>query len=62
MDGFFVPAGFESVTLTSWSALIAHSITDCPTPQGSFMLFFISNFNYAIFYDFIFSASFLTCL
>jgi hypothetical protein len=34
MDGFFVPAGFKPMTLTSRSALIAHSVTNCPTPRG----------------------------
>ena len=34
MVGFFVPAGFEPVTLTSRSGLTTHSVTDCPTPRG----------------------------
>ena len=31
---FFVPTGFELVTLTSQSGLTTHSVTDCPTPRG----------------------------
>jgi hypothetical protein len=34
MVGFFVPAGFEPVTLTTQSGLTTHSVTDCPTPRG----------------------------
>ena len=34
MVGFFVPAGFEPVTLTSQSGLTTHYVTNCPTPRG----------------------------
>jgi hypothetical protein len=38
MAGFFVPAGFELVTLTSLSSLTTNSNTDYPTPQGQKIL------------------------
>jgi hypothetical protein len=34
MVGFFVPTGFEPVTLTTRSGLTTHSVTDYPTPRG----------------------------
>jgi hypothetical protein len=42
MVGFFVPAGFEPVTLTSRSGLTTHSVTDCPTPRGLNMTILIN--------------------
>ena len=36
MVGFFVPAGFEPMTLTTQSGLTTHSVTDCSRPRGPF--------------------------
>jgi hypothetical protein len=48
MVGFFVPAGFEPVTLTSQSGLTTHS---CPTPRGhDVLLLFVYIIKYNIFY------------
>ena len=41
--GYFFPAGFEPVTLTSWSALTTKFLTQCPTPWGQSITLYINH-------------------